>query len=103
MKIPLNRTELHSLIELLMFANYDNIEDKYVRELVGELTMRLLKRLNRKLLNFPEVQKEAKLSFRPADLAAMYKALKCYRGYYKNTYDGNLALKITMIIELKSA
>ena len=102
-KIPLNSTELHSLIELLMFANYSNIEDIYMRELVGDQIRRLLRRLDNRLMGFPATKNESKIGFKPADLAAMYKALKCYNNCHEDFYNENLALKIKMMIEQKTA
>lgn len=100
-KIPLSKTEIKTLISLLLNADYDGFDDIFIRELVGYIIRRVLKRLDNKLQSFPTKKKVAQMGFKPAELSAIHKTIPyCYRN---DIYDNVLIIKISSIINQKVA
>lgn len=102
-KIKLNKSEIQTLLSLLINAEYSSIEDGDVRELTRDKIRSVLRRLNNKLSSYPVKKKEAKMGFKSAELAAIHKVLKTYLPLRMDIYEGNLVLKINMLIEQKAA
>lgn len=102
-KITLNKSEIQTLISLLVNAEYHSIKDIYARELTQDKIKHVLRKLNNKLLSYPAKKKEPQIGFKPAELAALHLALSTYLPLRLDVYEDTLVTKINMFIEQKAA
>jgi hypothetical protein len=99
LKITLNKSEIQTLITLLLHADYDAIKDPVKRILVKDYIKRFLKKLNNRLQGLQK--KDSVFTLKREEMAALRGALDVVRTDEFGAFESNTVLRIEMFIDQK--